>query len=209
MGRSKKRKRNAELSRKLKQDENSVKNKDLPFAKLTTEYILMRVNNGTKMENVMKYALDKFPNYKCIIWTGIGQAVYKTISCSEIFKIKHPGLHQINKLRYVVSRNKNKTEGDRQVPQIYILLSKEPLDTTELGYQAPGDSGEFKLQGNDNSTEPDSTDLDLDKSNILKDDDNDSVINIDSEISSIHLKFEKRPSENQMTPLNRKRKKLQ
>ncbi|KAI4481745.1 hypothetical protein M0804_009266 [Polistes exclamans] len=205
MGRAKKRR--AEVPYKIKKDEDSVENKDLPFTKLPAKYILMRVNSGTKIENVLRYALEEFPKFKNIIWCGIGKAVYKVISCSEIFKIKNPGLYQINKLRYVVAKTK---EGDNQsVPEIHILLSKEAQDTTELGYQAPGDSGQFNLQGNANSTEPDFIDLDLDKSNTSEDDNNSNAINIDSETSStMEVKFgKKRSNKNSLTSLNQKKRK--
>ncbi|XP_015177165.1 PREDICTED: ribonuclease P protein subunit p25-like protein [Polistes dominula] len=206
MGRSKRR-RNAEISQRLNEDKNYVENKDLPFTKLNDKYILMHVNSGTKKENVLRYALEEFPKFTNIIWHGVGQAVYKVISCIEIFKVKYPGLHQINKLRYVLSNNKN--GGDRFVPEIHILLSKEAQDTTELGYQAPGDTGQFNLQGNTNSTEPNITDLDVDKSNTLEDDNNSSAIDIDSETSTTtESKFtKKRPNKNPLLNQTTKKKK--
>ncbi|XP_043487822.1 uncharacterized protein LOC122514817 isoform X2 [Polistes fuscatus] len=158
MGRAKK--RSAEVPYKLKKDGDSVENKDLPFTKLPEKYILMRVNSGTKIGNVL--------------------------------------------------RAKTK-EGDNQlVPEIHILLSKEAQDTTELGYQAPGDSGQFNLQENTNSTEPDFIDLNLDKSNIPEDDNDSSAINIDSETSStMELKFgKKRPNKNSLTSLDQKKRKI-
>jgi len=60
-----------------------------------------KVKIGTKIRNVLDYALKEFPNYNSIVWTGVGYGIAKTISCAEIFKRKYEGLHQVTKLRYI------------------------------------------------------------------------------------------------------------
>ncbi|KZC13243.1 PREDICTED: ribonuclease P protein subunit p25-like protein [Dufourea novaeangliae] len=122
---------------------------DVPVPNLPEKFLLMRVKSGTKIRNVLGYALKEFPNYGSVVWTSAGHGVGKAISCAELFKQKHEGLHQITKLRYTRSE-KSKTENEegtktdtRHVPEIYISLTKDVKDNTEPGYQAPDDRGEF------------------------------------------------------------------
>ncbi|XP_076755802.1 ribonuclease P protein subunit Rpp25 [Xylocopa sonorina] len=124
----------------------------IPIPNLPEKFLLMRVKSGTKIRNVLGYALKEFSNYETVVWTAAGHGIGKAISCAELFKKKHEGLHQITKLRYVESEKskKNKNEASleesteaRHVPEIHILLAKEVKDTSEPGYQAPGDIGEF------------------------------------------------------------------
>lgn len=63
--------------------------------------IHMQVKSGTKIRNVLGYALKEFPSYNNIVWTGNGHGIAKVISCAEIFKRKHEGLHQVTKLCYI------------------------------------------------------------------------------------------------------------
>lgn len=60
-----------------------------------------QVKSGTKIRNVLGYALKEFENYNSVVWTAAGHGIGKAISCAELFKRKHEGLHQITKLRYV------------------------------------------------------------------------------------------------------------
>ena len=53
------------------------------------------------MRNVLKYAIEHFPNHGTIIWSAAGSGIGRAISCAEIFKKKHPDLHQVTKLRYI------------------------------------------------------------------------------------------------------------
>ncbi|XP_032679678.1 ribonuclease P protein subunit p25-like protein [Odontomachus brunneus] len=144
MGRSK-------LKKKLKLEESGERSTDtesttIPIKNLPEKFICMHVKSGTKIRNVLGYALKEFPNYNSVVWTGVGQAIGKTISCVELFKRKHEGLHQVTKLRYTKRSKKSKenvTDEIHQVPEIHILLTKNIKDTTELGYQAPGDCANF------------------------------------------------------------------
>lgn len=142
---------------KVTEEEEVTKSEytDIPIPNLPNNFLWMRVNSGTKIRNVLGYALKEFPNHQCIVWTGIGKGVGKSISCAQLFKIKHEGLHQITKLRYVVSkRSKEKMkdikEKARVIPEIHIFLSKIIKDVTEPGYQAPDDPGKFNLQEDTN-----------------------------------------------------------
>lgn len=153
MGRSKKKKNllKAKMAEEEKEETEKSIDTSIPIPNLPKNFLWMRVNSSTKIRNVLGYALKEFPNTKYIVWTGVGQGVGKAITCSELFKTKHEGLHQITKLRYVVSKKSKKETDDtkdktRYVPEIHILLSKEIKDFTEPGYQAPDDPGQFNLQ---------------------------------------------------------------
>ncbi|XP_052811711.1 ribonuclease P protein subunit p25-like protein [Mya arenaria] len=126
---------------------------DSPVFHLGESDVFMRVSGGSKIRNVMGYAMKKIkePEVKQVCWTGSGKAITKTVSCVEIMKRKVKGLHQVTKLRYrrVEEYWEPKLEGlerlkvNRDIPAISILLSKEPLDKNEPGYQAPGSFDEF------------------------------------------------------------------
>ncbi|XP_043787839.1 ribonuclease P protein subunit p25-like protein isoform X2 [Apis laboriosa] len=122
---------------------------EIPIPNLPEKILLMRVKSGTKIRNVLGYALKEFANYNCIVWTAAGHGIGKAISCAELFKKKQEGLHQITRLRYVESqksKEENKTnvnEETRHVPEIHIFLGKEVKDISVPGYQAPGDNGQF------------------------------------------------------------------
>lgn len=105
-----------------------------PCFKLHEHAVHMTVNYGSKIRNLMGFALKKMqePTTKQIVWTGSGSAIPKAISCAEILKRKIKGLYQINKIRY------KRLIVNRDIPTISILLSKEKLDPEEPGYQAPG-----------------------------------------------------------------------
>ncbi|XP_013391182.1 ribonuclease P protein subunit p25-like protein [Lingula anatina] len=110
--------------------------------------IHMKVSPGSKIKNLLGFAMKKFkdPEVKQITWNGAGTGTTKVISCAEIMKRKVKGLHQITRARYkrIEEYWEPKLEGldrlkvNRNIPALTILLSKDPLDTEEMGYQAPG-----------------------------------------------------------------------
>lgn len=131
-----------------------------PFPGLTSGVLEMRVKEGSKIRNLMGFSMARMQGEKCVsgegvssgggglrqvVFSGSGRAVTKTITCAEIMKRKVGSLHQITKLRYkVVTEVWESTEGGqpdmtvhRTVPSISILLSKDPLDPQEPGYQPP------------------------------------------------------------------------
>jgi ribonuclease P/MRP protein subunit RPP25 len=73
---------------------------DLPFKCLPSNVTWMKVRPGSKMTNLIEFALKSINDGKTQIWSGIGPAIGKTISCVEIVKRKIPNLHQISKISY-------------------------------------------------------------------------------------------------------------
>ncbi|KAL4217506.1 Solute carrier 2 [Mactra antiquata] len=120
---------------------------------LSTNDINMRVAAGSKIRNLMGFAMNKIkePGTRKICWSGSGKAITKTVTCVEIMKRRNKGLHQITKIRSkrIEEYWEPKLEGlerlkvNRDIPAISILLSKDPLNQDEPGYQAPGSFDEF------------------------------------------------------------------
>ncbi|XP_033847593.1 ribonuclease P protein subunit p25-like protein [Periophthalmus magnuspinnatus] len=129
-----------------------------PFPGLPSGVLEMRVKEGSKIRNLMGFAMARMQGDKGasgtegsarglrqVVFSGSGRAVTKTITCAEIMKRKVGSLHQLTKLRYkTVKEVWENSEGGasemtvhRSVPSISILLSKDPLDPTEPGYQPP------------------------------------------------------------------------
>ena len=124
-----------------------------PFPGLASGVLEMRVKEGSKIRNLMGFAMARMQGemgvsdggLRQVVFTGSGRAVTKTITCVEIMKRKVGSLHQLTKLQYkVVKEVWESTEGGtsemtvhRTVPSISILLSKDPLDPQEPGYQPP------------------------------------------------------------------------
>ncbi|CAL8243372.1 unnamed protein product [Lota lota] len=134
-----------------------------PFPGLASGVLEMRVKEGSKIRNLMGFAMARMQGEKLdggggvvgvsggagglrqVVFTGSGRAVTKTITCAEIMKRKVGSLHQLTKLRYKgVKEVWESHDGGasemtvhRNVPSISILLSKDPLDPREPGYQPP------------------------------------------------------------------------
>ncbi|KAH0954109.1 hypothetical protein HN011_011160 [Eciton burchellii] len=142
MGRSKLKKR---LRRQVETESTDEPKHKVPIKNLPEKFVWMHVKSGTKIRNVLAFAVKEFPNYNhSIVWTGIGQGIAKAISCAELFKRQHEGLHQVTKLCYTKSGSKeNAADETHRVPHIHILLTKDIKDPSEPGYQMPGDCGEF------------------------------------------------------------------
>ncbi|XP_078388325.1 ribonuclease P protein subunit p25-like protein [Cetorhinus maximus] len=142
----------------------------LPFANLPLDIVEMRVKEGSKIRNLMGFAMGRMQlaETRQIVFSGSGRAVTKTITCVEIMKRRIRGLHQTTKLRYKSLQetweHREPREGTpnltllKNVPSICILLSKEPLDPGEAGYQPPDSGGslwlEAPLGGEDPSPSP-------------------------------------------------------
>ncbi|XP_046651263.1 ribonuclease P protein subunit p25-like protein [Daphnia pulicaria] len=117
---------------------------DLPFKCLPPNVTWMKVRPGSKMTNLIEFALKSMEDNKTQVWSGTGAAIGKTISCVEIMKRKIQNLHQISKISYHKCEeywNPKSDELDslrvvRSIPLIHILLSIEPLDSNEPGYQS-------------------------------------------------------------------------
>jgi len=108
----------------------------------------MRVTNGSKIRNLLGYALKKIRDEKIrqMVWSGNGEAISKVLSCTEIMKSRVKGLHQITKLDYLeieeywepTLEGLERLKVKRDVPVISVLLSKDEPNTSDPGYQAPG-----------------------------------------------------------------------
>uniref|UniRef100_UPI00398F85FC ribonuclease P protein subunit p25-like protein n=1 Tax=Pristiophorus japonicus TaxID=55135 RepID=UPI00398F85FC len=138
----------------------------LPFENLPADIVEMRVKEGSKIRNLMGFAMGRMEleMTKQIVFSGSGRAVTKTITCVEIMKRRISGLHQLTKLRYKSLQETWEHREPRQdsqnltlsknVPSICILLSKEPLDPAQAGYQPP-DTGDGLWVGAEEAAEED------------------------------------------------------
>lgn len=130
--------------KKGKNVEEPLTKEKIPIKNLPENFIWMQVRGGSKMRNLLDYALKEFQTANSIVWTGSGTAIGKAISCAEIMKRKFT-VHQINKICFrkveehwdPVLEDLDSLVVTREIPTIHILLSKDSLDATELGYQAP------------------------------------------------------------------------
>ncbi|XP_072258277.1 ribonuclease P protein subunit p25 [Pyxicephalus adspersus] len=125
--------------------------KPLPFKDLHPQVAHMRVKEGSKIRNLVGYALSymRSEETRQIVFSAYGQAVTKAITCVEILKRQLGGLYQITKVQYKSLQEVWEPKGPeikyptpsltvyKNCPSIYILLSKEPLDPRENGYQGP------------------------------------------------------------------------
>ncbi|XP_040270564.1 ribonuclease P protein subunit p25 [Bufo bufo] len=123
----------------------------LPFKDLHPHVAQMRVKEGSKIRNLVGYALSYMESEgtEQIIFGAYGRAVTKAITCVEILKRQIGGLHQITKIQYKTLQEVWEQKGPviknpapcltvyKNCPSIYILLSKYPLDPQEDGYQPP------------------------------------------------------------------------
>ncbi|XP_040894164.1 ribonuclease P protein subunit p25-like protein [Toxotes jaculatrix] len=125
-----------------------------PIPGLAADILHMRVKEGSKIRNLLRFVTARMQeegrnnngtSLRQVVFTGSGRGVTKTITCVEILKRKIGGLHQVSKLYYKTVNEvwENPQQGapgktmQRTVPAICILLSKDPLDSQEPGYQAP------------------------------------------------------------------------
>lgn len=128
-----------------------------PIPGLAADILHMRVKEGSKIRNLLRFATARIqgggdggegvvgPSLRQVVFTGSGRGVTKTITCVEIFKRKVGGLHQVSKLYYKTvneiwespQQGAPRVPVQTKVPAICILLSKDPLDAREPGYQPP------------------------------------------------------------------------
>ncbi|XP_028264567.1 ribonuclease P protein subunit p25a [Parambassis ranga] len=125
-----------------------------PIPGLAADILHMRVKEGSKIRNLLRFATLRMQGegrdsagtlLRQVVFSGSGRGVTKTITCVEILKRKVEGLHQVSKLYYKTihevwespQQGAPGTTMERTVPAICILLSKDPLDPQEPGYQPP------------------------------------------------------------------------
>ncbi|XP_049958307.1 ribonuclease P protein subunit p25-like protein isoform X1 [Schistocerca serialis cubense] len=136
---------------KGKNVEEPLEKEKIPIPNLPEKFIWMQVTGGSKMRNLLNYALKAFKDERSIVWSGSGGGMGKAISCAEIVKRRNKDLHQITKICYrkveeywePQMENLDTLVVIREIPTIHILLSKDPLDKNEPGYQAPGSFDTF------------------------------------------------------------------
>lgn len=125
-----------------------------PIPGLAADVLHMRVKEGSKIRNLLQFATARMQgdikdgngtSLRQVVFTGSGRGVTKTITCVEILKRRVGGLYQVSKLYYKTVNEiwESPQKGapsitmQRTVPAICILLSKDPLDAQEPGYQPP------------------------------------------------------------------------
>ncbi|KAF7641779.1 hypothetical protein LDENG_00272420 [Lucifuga dentata] len=89
-----------------------------------------------------------------IVFTATGRGVSKAITCTEMVKRHVKGLHQLTRLRFRTveevwellqpASGLDSLTVSRNLPAIWILLSTEPLDCSQPGYQGPGRYGALR-----------------------------------------------------------------
>lgn len=138
----------------LKRVSRTEDSSPFPFPGLAADVLHMRVKEGSKIRNLLRFATARMQgemrdgnttSRRQVIFTGSGRGVTKTITCVEILKRRVGGLHQVSKLYYKTVNEiwENPQQGapsitmQRTVPAICILLSKDPLNAQEPGYQPP------------------------------------------------------------------------
>lgn len=92
------------------------------------------------------------PSSDHIVIKGVSNAVETAVKLAELIKHRIKGLHQINKINHItiVDEYDPLEEGldhlkfTRIVTMLEILLSKNPLDTSDPGYQIPIDESEVQ-----------------------------------------------------------------
>jgi len=154
---------------KYKKGEVKELEEKLPFSEeLSAGITVMRIKAGTKLFNITCYAdnLFKDEQNRRIIFAGMGNGCLKAVSCVEVFKRSHHyTLHQLTKVAHVrieeyydpLDSSLERLKVNRDIPAIYILLSKDPLDSAEPGYQPPDGSFQWDMQaaaGNSSQTQP-------------------------------------------------------
>ncbi|XP_019719446.1 ribonuclease P protein subunit p25-like protein [Hippocampus comes] len=88
------------------------------------------------------------PLCRQLVFTASGKGVSKAITCAEVVKRRVRGLHQLTSLASSTLTDVwdplepavglDSITVSRKLPVIWILLSKDPLDHSLPGYQAPG-----------------------------------------------------------------------
>ncbi|XP_061677132.1 ribonuclease P protein subunit p25-like protein [Syngnathoides biaculeatus] len=88
------------------------------------------------------------PLSRQLVFTASGKGVSKAITCTELVKRRVRGLHQLTSLASATVTDVwepleaavglDSITVSRKLPVVWILLSKDPLDQSLPGYQAPG-----------------------------------------------------------------------
>jgi len=120
----------------MKPKETTVKNEE-EIRVTAAGSVSAYVSRAAKLFNEM----DK----QFIVIAATGNALTKAVTSAEVIKRRFKGLHQITKVgsqeiidEYEpIEEGLDKVEEKRNLPFIEIKLSKEALDSTDIGYQEP------------------------------------------------------------------------
>ncbi|XP_049867621.1 ribonuclease P protein subunit p25-like protein [Pectinophora gossypiella] len=132
---------------KGKNVEEELERDKIPIKDLPENFLWMQVKGGSKMTNLLSHATGILEDKSAtaVVWSGVGVAIPKAISCAEIVKRQFSIEHQVTKLIYkkVDELWEPKVDGletivvKRQIPVIHILLSVNPIaDMNQTGYQS-------------------------------------------------------------------------
>ncbi|XP_037310532.2 ribonuclease P protein subunit p25-like protein [Pungitius pungitius] len=132
-----------------------------PFPALPPDTPEVRVRDGSKIRHPLRFALSRMEERRAagsgateghacrqIVLTASGKGVSKAITCAEMVKRRVGGLHQLTQLQFSTVEEVwdplEATAGldsltvSRNLPNIWILLSRDTLDRSQPGYQEPG-----------------------------------------------------------------------
>uniref|UniRef100_H2U5N2 Ribonuclease P/MRP 25 subunit-like n=1 Tax=Takifugu rubripes TaxID=31033 RepID=H2U5N2_TAKRU len=119
-----------------------------PFSDLPPDTPQVQVKDGSKIRNLLRFALSRLLPCGHIVFTATGKGVSKAITCAEIMKRRVKGLHQLTRLLYATvsevweplkpAAGLDSLSVSRKVPAVWILLCREAPDRSQPGYQAPG-----------------------------------------------------------------------
>jgi len=122
----------------------------------------IRVKRTVGIGRYLKRANDLFneSGTECVIIKGVSNAVESAVKLAELIKHRIAGLHQINKISHITILDEYEPleEGldhlkfTRIVTMLEIKLSKQPLDTTDVGYQPPISETEVQAYSERNDT---------------------------------------------------------
>ena len=106
---------------------------------LAVNEIKVKANSG--LARYVKYALNCFRrNERSLVMKGAGTATSKVLHLTEILKRRVGDLHQTNRLYSVEvdgRKDRGNEEGKRRMSVFEIVLSLDPLDSDNIGYQEP------------------------------------------------------------------------
>ena len=107
----------------------------------------IRVKRKVGIGRYLKRANDLFGenNTNLVIIKGVSNAIESAVKLAELIKHRIAGLHQVNKISHITILDEYEPleEGldhlkfTRIVTMLEIKLSKQPLDTKDIGYQPP------------------------------------------------------------------------
>ena len=102
----------------------------------------VRVTMKTRVASYLRYVyhtLEKDEEkYKEVVLKAAGRAIARLVPLVELIKRRIVGLHQQNKISSINVVDEVRGEKhERRIVMLEIVLSKEPLDTANPGYQEP------------------------------------------------------------------------